>query len=117
MNFFEVYGTDLLYPNIDKDINYYFDKYKKRNLKEGAIVTRFAPSPTGYLHIGGVFQSVLHTLLAGEDGVFYFRLEDTDQKREIAGSGKSLLDQLARFGVVPSEGYYGDYQGLCTLKI
>ncbi|MBO7219508.1 MAG: glutamate--tRNA ligase [Clostridia bacterium] len=100
--------ADLLYPNIDKDINYYFDKYKKRNLKEGAIVTRFAPSPTGYLHIGGVFQSVLHTLLAGEDGVFYFRLEDTDQKREIPEAGEILFRGLEKFGLTPTEGYRGD---------
>lgn len=100
--------ADLLYPNIDKDINYYFDKYKKRNLKDGAIVTRFAPSPTGYLHIGGVFQCVLHTLLAGEDGVFYFRLEDTDQKREIPEAGEILYQGLKKFGLIPTEGYRGD---------
>lgn len=100
--------ADLLYPNIDKDINYYFDKYKKRDLKEGAIVTRFAPSPTGYLHIGGVFQCVLHTLLAGEDGVFYFRLEDTDQKREIPEAGEILYQGLKKFDLIPTEGYRGD---------
>ena len=52
--------ADLLFPDVDKTPEYYLKKYPKRNLKEGAEVTRFAPSPTGYMHIGGVYQSLLN---------------------------------------------------------
>ena len=102
------------YLNSTHFISKYFFKevkYPKRDLASGAMVTRFAPSPTGFLHSGSLYMTLLNWKLAKQsNGVFYIRLEDTDQKREIEGSGKSLLDQLARFGIVPSEGYYGDYQ-------
>ncbi len=82
--------------------------YPKRNLKEGAMVTRFAPSPTGFLHTGSLFASLIAYKLASQsDGVFYIRLEDTDQKREIEGSGDVVFEQLKLFGITPSEGYLG----------
>ena len=103
--------ADKIFPYITETIEDLEKRFPKRDLKEGAFVTRFAPSPTGFLHTGSLFAATISWKLATQsEGVFYIRLEDTDQKREIAGSGKSLLDQLARFGVVPSEGYYGDYQ-------
>ena len=75
--------ADLIFPDA-KEISYYEEKYPKRNLKEGAEVTRFAPSPTGFIHIGGLFGSVIDRKLAKQtDGVFILRIEDTDQKREI----------------------------------
>lgn len=84
-------------------------KYPKRDLPEGAYVTRFAPSPTGFLHTGSLFAALISSKFAYQsDGVFFIRLEDTDQKREIAGSGASLVSQLAAFGVYPHEGYLGD---------
>ena len=102
--------ADKIFPYITETIEDLEKRFPKRDLKEGAFVTRFAPSPTGFLHTGSLFAATISWKLATQsEGVFYIRLEDTDQKREIAGSGKSLLDQLARFGVVPSEGYYGDY--------
>ena len=68
------------------------------------IVTRFAPSPTGYLHIGGLFQCVLHEMLVKEpSSVFFLRLEDTDQKREIENAGELLYVALGEFGIVPTE--------------
>lgn len=103
--------ADLIFPNITETIEDLEKRFPKRDLPEGAFVTRFAPSPTGFLHTGSLFAATISWKLATQsNGVFYIRLEDTDQKREIAGSGKDLLTQLARFGVVPSEGYYGDYQ-------
>ena len=84
-------------------------KYPKRDLPEGAYVTRFAPSPTGFLHTGSLFAALISSKFAYQsNGVFFIRLEDTDQKREIAGSGASLVSQLAAFGVFPHEGYLGD---------
>ena len=98
--------ADLLYPDVDKDINYYFSKYPSRPLLKDGVVTRFAPSPTGYLHIGGLFQCVLHEMLVKEpSSVFFLRLEDTDQKREIENAGELLYVALGEFGIVPTEGY------------
>lgn len=101
--------ADLLYPDVDKDINYYFSKYPSRPLLKGGVVTRFAPSPTGYLHIGGLFQCVLHEMLVKEpSSIFFLRLEDTDQKREIENAGELLYVALGEFGIVPTEGYRGN---------
>lgn len=103
--------ADLLYPNVDKDINVYFNKYPSRNLMKGAVVTRFAPSPTGYLHIGGLFQCVTHQMLSKKPtSVFYLRLEDTDQKREIDNAGALLYETLQKFDVEPTEGYRGNLE-------
>ena len=101
--------ADLLYPDVDKDINYYFSKYPSRPLLKDGVVTRFAPSPTGYLHIGGLFQCVLHEMLVKEpSSVFFLRLEDTDQQREIENAGELLYVALGEFGIVPTEGYRGN---------
>lgn len=98
----------LLYPDVDKDINYYFAKYPARALMPGGVVSRFAPSPTGYLHIGGLFQCVLHEMITKKpSSVFYLRLEDTDQKREIEEAGDLLYQTLLKFNLVPNEGYRG----------
>lgn len=98
--------ADLLYPNINKDTAYWEDMYKPRNLGD-AEVTRFAPSPTGYMHIGHFFGANLDYRIARstENGVFFFRLEDTDKKREIEGSDIVALKTLAYYGIVPDEGF------------
>lgn len=86
-----------------------------RSLKPGALVTRFAPSPTGFLHTGSLFASLISWRFAKQtDGVFYVRLEDTDTKREIAGTGEQVLKELKDFGIEPDEsflksGEYGPY--------
>lgn len=101
--------AELLYPNVDKNINKYFNKYPSRNLINGAVVTRFAPSPTGYLHIGGLFQCVTHQMLSKKPtSSFFLRLEDTDQKREIDNAGALLYDTLIKFEIEPTEGYRGE---------
>ena len=98
--------ADLLYPNV-KDTSFYIDKYKPREVK--GEVTRLAPSPTGYLHIGQLYQAVIHSSLARTtNGVFYLRLEDTDNKREVENAGQIAYDMLNRFGVFADEGYRGD---------
>ena len=111
--------ADLLYPNTTKTIQDYLDIYKPRNLPEGAEVTRFAPSPTGYLHLGSFFGATIDKLIAeSSNGVFYFRLEDTDAKRTIDGADKIALDVLKLYNIYPHEGYllngqigvYGPYK-------
>ena len=96
--------ANLIFPNV-KDIEYYEEKYKNRNLKEGATVTRFAPSPTGSVHIGSLFVALLDEKLAKQtDGVFITRIEDTDQKREVENGVEGILKALRDFEIIPDEG-------------
>ena len=119
MNNFELMA-DLLLPNIDKTPDYYENLYPARNLKEGARVTRIAPSPTGYLHLGTLFAALVNRITAtSTNGIFYTRIEDTDKKREIEGGIEDIIDGLNRFGITIDEGFvsgneqkgeYGPYQ-------
>ena len=103
--------ADLIFPNA-KDISYYEEKYPERNLKEGAIVTRFAPSPTGFVHIGGLYQSLIARKLATQtDGVFFLRVEDTDQKREVENGISGIVQALNDFGIIPDEGMISETEG------
>ena len=96
--------ADMIFPEA-KDISYYEEKYPIRNLKEGAIVTRFAPSPTGFVHIGGLYQSLIAKKLANQtEGVFFLRIEDTDQKREVENGVENIINSLKDFGLEPDEG-------------
>ena len=96
--------ANLIFPNV-KDISYYEEKYPRRNLKEGAIVTRFAPSPTGFVHIGGLYQSLIAKKVANQtEGVFFLRIEDTDQKREVENGITDIVNSLKDFGLEPDEG-------------
>ena len=110
--------ADLVFPNA-KEWTYYEEKYVKRNIPEDAVVTRFAPSPTGFVHIGGIYQSLIAKIMAKNDGVFFVRIEDTDQKREIEGGVKQIIDALYDFDLAPNEyvdendvdhGEYGPYK-------
>lgn len=112
--------AELLLPDITKTPDYYEELYPARTLKEGAKVTRIAPSPTGYLHIGTLFTSLVNRIAAtSSDGIFYTRIEDTDKKREIEGGIENIIDGLSRFGITIDEGFvsgtnekgeYGPYQ-------
>ena len=96
--------ANLIFPNA-KDVSYYEEKYPERNLKEGAAVTRFAPSPTGFIHIGGLFGGIIDRKLARQtDGVFILRIEDTDQKREIVNGVAQIVNGFKNFNIVPDEG-------------
>lgn len=107
--------ADLMFPEVTHTPADYEDMYPPRELPAGAKVTRVAPSPTGYLHIGTFFSALIDRLLAGRDGVFYFRLEDTDRKREVEGGADNLLEGLNAFGLTIDEGFVapqtvrGDY--------
>ena len=101
--------AELLFPDVKLTIDDLEARYPARNLPEGAQVTRFAPSPTGFLHTGSLFTSMIsYTVAKRSGGVYFFRLEDTDTKRTIEGSGDLLIDQLNAFGVVADEGYFPD---------
>ena len=101
--------ANLIFPEINETIEDLEKKYPERGLKEGAEVTRFAPSPTGFLHTGSLFTSLVSSFYAKQTGgVFLIRLEDTDTKREIEGSGESLVSQLKTFNIIPDEGYFSD---------
>ena len=103
--------ADLLYPNTTKTIQDYLNLYPARQLPDGAEVTRFAPSPTGYLHFGNFYGATIDKLIAkSSGGIFYMRLEDTDQKRLIEDADKVALTILEKFGMEPSEGYLLDGQ-------
>ncbi|MBO4292943.1 MAG: glutamate--tRNA ligase [Clostridia bacterium] len=96
--------ADLIFPDV-KEISYYEEKYPERNLPEGAVVTRFAPSPTGYVHIGGLYQCVLEEVLTKRtNGVLFLRVEDTDQKREIENGINGIIDSLKSFDINYDEG-------------
>ncbi|WP_163195444.1 glutamate--tRNA ligase [Clostridium thermarum] len=100
--------ADLIYPDINKTIEDYIKMYPKRNLKEGAKVTRYAPSPTGFQHIGGVFSALIDERLAVQSGgVFYLRIEDTDQKREVEGAVEDTISTMHNFGLNFHEGMTG----------
>ena len=78
-------------------------------MDDGQEVVRLAPSPTGYLHTGHLYSALLsRSLSSATDGIFYLRLEDTDQKREIENAGTIAYNVLCRYGLVPDEGYRGD---------
>ena len=101
--------ADIMFPNVDKEKEYYLEKYPKRYLKEGARVTRYAPSPTGFQHIGGVFAALINERLASQsEGVFYLRIEDTDQKREVKGAIEDTIATMNNFGMNFNEGMTGE---------
>ena len=100
--------ADYIFPSIHETIEDLEKRYPERELSEGAKVTRFAPSPTGFLHTGSLFTSLVAYKMAKDSGgIFYLRLEDTDTKREVEGSAKLLIKQLHDFGIIPNEGYLG----------
>ena len=103
--------ANLIFPNA-KDISYYEEKYPERNLPEGAIVARVAPSPTGYTHVGTLYQGLIARTLANKTGgVFFLRIEDTDQKREIEGGINNIIESFNKFDIIPDEGMISETEG------
>ena len=101
--------ADLIFPNITKTIEDYEKEYPERNLKEGAKVTRFAPSPTGFMHIGNFYSVVVDYVMAKQSGgVFYLRNEDTDSAREIEGAVEYIRHVLEHYKFDVDEYEYRD---------
>ena len=110
--------ANLIFPDIKHDISYYEEMYPSRDLKEGERVTRVAPSPTGYMHLGTMFQTLIdYVMVKNHGGVFYLRNEDTDTAREIEGAVKLIMDTFHDYNIIPDEyefegsvvGNYGPY--------
>ena len=106
------YLSELLFPQIKTTPEDIETRYPARNLPEGAKVTRFAPSPTGFVHFGGLFPSTVAERLAHQSGgVIFLRIEDTDAKREVEGAAESLIRTLATYGIEFDEGAILDENG------
>lgn len=99
--------ANLIVPNLKHTKDYYLDLYKKRD----GVITRFAPSPTGFLHTGSLYMAMVNYKIAKDnDGIFYLRIEDTDTAREVEGSAKLMEDKLREFGIIPNnDPLYGPY--------
>ena len=97
--------ANVMYPNVTKTIYDYEVIYKERNLPEGAIVTRFAPSPTGFVHMGSLLTAFIASKMPKDtNGVFYLRIEDTDGKRTVENGISGILYDLKNFDIIPDEG-------------
>ena len=97
--------ADVIFPNITKTIEDYEREYPRRNLKDGAMVTRYAPSPTGFIHIGALLSCFINGVYARQSGgVFYLRIEDTDTERTIDNGINTIINGLKEYGVSFDEG-------------
>ena len=103
--------ANLLYKNVHTTPEYYYEKFPERNLAPKAEVTRIAPSPTGFFHTGTLYGSMIDKFMADQsNGVFFLRIEDTDQKRKIQGAADIAFQMLKKFGTSPDEGFMGEGQ-------
>ena len=101
--------ANLIFPNINKTVEDYEKIYPERLLDKNAIVSRYAPSPTGFIHIGALLSSFTDSVFAKQtNGVFYLRIEDTDTKRTVDNGINVIIDGLKEFGVTFDEGPNSD---------
>lgn len=98
--------ADVLFPDINETIAYYENEvFPKRNLPPGAKVTRLGPSPTGFIHLGNLYGAFVDERLAHQsEGVFFLRIEDTDEKRKVEGAVEIIISSLKYFGLNFDEG-------------
>jgi glutamyl-tRNA synthetase len=107
--------ANLLFPHIKKNPLEYEEIYPQRTLPVGAKVTRLGPSPTGFIHLGNLYGAFVDERLAHQSGgIFYLRIEDTDDKRQVEGAVEAIISSLEYFGVtfdegVTKDGEKGDY--------
>lgn len=105
--------AEILFPNIKKTKDEYEKLYPGRELEDGAMVTRYGPSPTGSVHLGNLFSAFCDMVYARQTrGHFYLRIEDTDQKRAVDGGIENITSVLRDFEILPDEGYSfgGNYE-------
>ena len=97
--------AELMFPDVTHDVEYYEKLYPERNLPEGAIVSRFAPSPTGFVHMGSLRSAFIAQKLPRDtNGVFYLRIEDTDGARTVENGIQGIIDDLKNFDIQIDEG-------------
>lgn len=97
--------ANLIFPDVSSDISIYEKKYPERNLPEGAIVSRFAPSPTGFVHMGSLLSAFIESFVPKiTNGIFYLRIEDTDGKRTVENGINGIIKDLKDFNIIPDEG-------------
>ncbi|WP_044975253.1 glutamate--tRNA ligase [Ruminococcus sp. HUN007] len=103
--------AELLFPDIKHTPDYYEEKYPQRDLPDKAEVTRIGPSPTGFIHLGNLYSAMAGERLAHRSGgVFYLRIEDTDNKRKVEGAVESVISSLDYFNIQFDEGAEVDRQ-------
>ncbi len=97
--------AQLLFPNVTESTDEVQARFPKRQLPEGAVVTRMAPSPTGFVHLGNLVQGMISERMAHQSGgVLFLRVEDTDAKREVPGAVEVLIDSLEHYSIHFDEG-------------
>lgn len=105
--------ADLMYPHVTKTIEDYEKIFPKRNLKAGAMVSRYAPSPTGFVHMGNMLSCFIENIVPKRTGgKFYLRIEDTDQKREVAGGINNIISAMKTIGLSYDEGVISEEEEL-----
>ena len=101
--------ADLIFPNVSSDVSIYETKYPERKLPEGAVVTRFAPSPTGFVHMGSLRSAFIERFVPKiTGGIFYLRIEDTDGKRTVENGINGIIKDLNDFDITIDEGPIND---------
>jgi glutamyl-tRNA synthetase len=92
--------ANLLFPDVEHTPEYYEEKFPYRKLPNGAEVTRMAPSPTGFIHLGNLYSALADERIAHrKGGVFYLRIEDTDEKRKVDGAVDIIINVLRYFDI------------------
>lgn len=105
--------ADLIYPNVSSDVSIYESKYPERNLPEGAVVSRFAPSPTGFVHMGSLLSAFVESFVPKiTNGVFYLRIEDTDGKRSVENGISGIIKDLSDFDIKIDEGAISETESI-----
>ena len=105
--------ANLMFPDVKETVEDIEKRYPKRNLPSGAEVTRFAPSPTGFVHMGSLL-SAFEDFKAAKDtnGIFYLRIEDTDQERSVEKGIEGIIRDLANFDITPDEGMISETESI-----
>lgn len=110
--------ANVIFPNITETVEDYIKRYPKRDLDDNQFVTRFAPSPTGFMHIGNFMMALIDFMIAkNSNGIFYLRNEDTDKAREVDTALDLIMNTLKHYDIEPDEyeyngkvvGEYGPY--------
>ena len=105
--------AELIYPNVNSDVSVFEIKYPERNLKEGAVVSRFAPSPTGFVHMGSLLSAFIESFVPKiTDGIFYLRIEDTDGKRTVENGINGIIKDLKDFDINIDEGVLSENESI-----